>query len=88
MRWLLLATTLFVSTPANAQTTPYKLVILWGNSGISVVDYPSAARCDAARQALDRRKERERELRKVEKLPGGGMIVPAPWQMEMVCIPG
>jgi hypothetical protein len=76
-----------ISLPAFAQGTPFKLVILWKDS-IAVVDYPTAARCEAAKAVLERRKQQELEKRKPEFLPGGGMIIPEPWIMEMICIPG
>ena len=74
--------------PAFAQSAPFKLVILWGDSGVSVVDYPTAARCEAAKAALERRKDQEIEKRKPERTPGGGLIIPRPWIMETICIPG
>lgn len=75
------------SLPALAQSAPFKLVILWGDA-VTVVDYPTAARCEAAKAALERRKEQELEKRKPEFPPGGGIIMPRPWIMEMICIPG
>jgi hypothetical protein len=75
------------SFPAFAQGTPFKLVILW-NDSIAVVDYPTAERCEAAKVALERRKEQELKKRKPEFLPGGGMIISEGWKMEMICIPG
>ena len=48
------------SVPALAQSTPFKLVILWTDT-VAVVDYPTAARCEAAKVALERRKEQELE---------------------------
>jgi hypothetical protein len=76
------------SLPALAQIAAFKLVILWGDSGVYVVDYPTAARCKAAKAALERRKSQELERRKPEFPPGGGIIIPRPWIMEMICIPG
>jgi len=75
------------SVPALAQSTPFKLVILWTDT-VAGVDYPTAARCEAAKVALERRKEQELEKRKPEFPPGGGIIMPRPWIMEMICIPG
>ena len=84
---LYLALAAFIPEQANAQATPYKLVILWGDSGVAVVDYPSAARCQAAKTVLEERKVQERRVRQPQAAPGGGMIFRPPWQMEMVCIP-
>lgn len=75
------------SSTAFAQGAPFKLVILWDGS-VAIVDYPTAARCEAAKAALERRKEQELEKRKPEFTPGGGIIYPRPWIMEMICIPG
>jgi hypothetical protein len=75
------------SLPALAQSAPFKLIILWGDS-VAVLDYPSVARCEAAKAALEIRKEQELERRKPERTPGGGIIMPRPWIMEMICIPG
>lgn len=76
------------SVPALAQVAPFKLVILWGDSGVAVIEYPTATRCEAAKAVLEHRKAQELEKRKPEFPPGGGIIVPKPWVMEMICIPG
>ena len=88
MKALAIFAALLGASPVSAQAMPYKLVILWGNSGIAVVDYQSARSCETAKLTLERRKESELQLRQPKEVPGGGMIFPAPWQMEMVCIPG
>lgn len=56
----IIAATMFVATSANAQSvTSYKLIITWYQAGIVAVDYPSKARCEAAKlavmQAIERR---------------------------------
>ena len=79
---------LFAAAPVAAQSTPYKLLILWGNDGVEVVDYPSRARCEAALTVLQQRKQQEIAQRQPRDVPGGGMILSPPWQMEMLCIPG
>lgn len=53
MEYLLAAASLAIA-PAVQADGPYKLVITWYQS-IAVVDYPSKARCERAKQAvLDR----------------------------------
>lgn len=76
------------SSPALAQSAPFKLIILWGDSGVAIVDYPTGARCEAAKATLERRKNQELEKRKPERTLGGGLIIPKPWVMEAICIPG
>lgn len=87
MRWVVAA--LMCAAPASAQVqSAAKLVILWGNGGIAITDYPSVARCEIARRALRDRAEKEIANRAPKQLEGGGMIMSPPWQMETVCIPG
>lgn len=38
---------------AMAQALPYKLVISWYQSNLTVIDYPSKARCEAAAQVIN-----------------------------------
>ena len=54
MKWMAASLALLIATPAIAQSSPYKLIILRGNEGITTADYPSAARCEAARTAIQR----------------------------------
>ena len=42
----------FVAAPALAQSGPFKLVIAWYQSNLTVIDYPSQARCEQARKAV------------------------------------
>ncbi len=87
MKRVIVLLALLSSSPALAQGTPHKLIILWRES-IAVVDYPSLARCKAALVELERRKQSEEATRQPRSTPGGGVIVPAPWAMDMACIPG
>lgn len=49
----IIAVIMLAATSANAQTaTPYKLIITWYQAGIVAVDYPTKARCEAARLAV------------------------------------
>lgn len=88
MKPLIAAAALLLATPAIAQTSPYKLLILWGTSGVAIVDYPTIGRCEAALRVLERRKAEEVASRQPKRTEGGGVIFPPPWQMEMACIPG
>ena len=88
MKWAILLIGLLFSEPSAAQSTPYKLVMLWGSNGVAVVDYPSQSRCEAAAAALQRKRSKEAEQRAPRQAPGGGVIVSPPWQMEFFCLPG
>ena len=52
MRWLVAGLVLCWSNTAMAETIPYKLIITWYQSNVVVIDYPSAVRCAAARDAV------------------------------------
>ncbi|PKP64685.1 MAG: hypothetical protein CVT85_09855 [Alphaproteobacteria bacterium HGW-Alphaproteobacteria-7] len=84
----LMATFLLAATPANAQSVPYKLILIHGENGITVIDYPSAARCEAARSAIQRIVDQENKGKEPQILPGGGVIFPTLLIMKAYCIPG
>ncbi|WP_324741611.1 hypothetical protein U8326_00090 [Tsuneonella sp. CC-YZS046] len=44
---------------AFAQTTPYKLIITWYQSNLTVIDYPTKERCEAAAKAITVEVERQ-----------------------------
>ncbi len=69
----LMVTSLLAAAPANAQSVPYKLILLRGDNGITVTDYPSEARCEAARAAIQRLMAQENEGKEPQFLPGGGV---------------
>lgn len=74
---------------AHAQSgQPYKLLILRGTESIAVSDYPSAARCEAARVSIQRLMERENSGKEPRTLPGGGVFIPQRLTLESYCIPG
>lgn len=83
-----LVLTSLAASPLSAQAVPYKLLVMWGDSGVAVIDYPTKDRCEQAIAVLERRKQYEVEQRKPKRLEGGGVLIPNAWQMEMVCIPG
>lgn len=74
------------STPAFAQAAPYKLVIVWYQSSLTVIDYPSAARCEAARKAVMDEVKRRNEQADAEMPPGAVRIGRSP--NSAFCIPG
>ena len=74
-----------VSAPALAQTGPYKLVITWYQSSLTVIDYPSATRCEAARRAVIEEAKRRSDQAdadapagsiKVGRSPNGAFCIP------------
>lgn len=65
-----------------------KLIIFRPGGGIAVADYPTAARCEAARKALIALVDRENALRKPTPVTGGGVIIPNRLSAEAYCIPG
>lgn len=86
---IIAAVVLALSAPAHAQSPiPFKLVVLRGTDGIAMADYPSAARCEAAKEAILQLVARENQDKQVQRLPNGGMIIPKILRLEAFCIPG
>lgn len=69
------------------QTTPYKLVVAFDRGGVTVIDYPSAARCERARVAIYADFQ-ERLQRAQESTAPGAIVTGSPYHFEAVCIPG
>lgn len=89
MRLLVAAVALVLAAPVHAQgAQPHKLIVLRGNDGMAITDYPSAARCEAARAAIQRLIARENDGKHVERTPGGGLFIPNLLRLEAYCIPG
>lgn len=88
MRIFLLGLALIVSTASAQPGIPYKLVLTWSAGGVTVADYPSAARCAAAQRALEAEAERRKQRAQEQSERSGGMIVGGPWIVYGVCIPG
>lgn len=88
MKTLLAVVALLASAPSYGQSASTKLILTWSQGGIVVVDYPSAARCEQARQAIEA--ERERRVAEAERSAArrGGTLVGAPWAVYGICIPG
>lgn len=89
MKAVLLIALAALAAPASAQMPlPHKLVLTWSVGGITVVDYPSASRCAAAKRAVD--EERQRRIREAEDqaAQSGATLIGAPWVVSGFCIPG
>jgi hypothetical protein len=71
---------------ASAQTGAFKLVIVWHQSGLAVVDYPNAARCEAARKAVEAAAEKK-SRDTLATLPPGYERIGPPANLSF-CIPG
>jgi hypothetical protein len=86
MKALFAGLLLAISVPAVAQTAPFKLVISWHRSNLTVIDYPSLARCEQARKAVEAEvARRTREM--MAALPPGGQIIGGTANGAF-CIPG
>lgn len=69
-----------------AQVTPYKLVISWYQSNLTVLDYPTKGRCEAAASAVNDEVVR-RFVENLKKLPPGSVPV-GTTPNGAFCIPG
>lgn len=91
MRMKFLFATLLLAIPAGAtaqSSQPHKLILLHGQEGLAITDYPSAARCEMARVAIERLVEAENRNTEPRQLPGGGVIFPWALSLRAYCIPG
>jgi hypothetical protein len=85
-----LAMVLICALPTLAvaqQTQPYKLVIASSEGGITVVDYPSAIRCERARVAIEADMQRRTDEANARTAPGA-IITSYGWRARTLCIPG
>jgi hypothetical protein len=71
--------------PWDNYSGPYKLVISWYQSDLTIIDYPSRARCEAAAKAVSDEVTR-RSAEADAKFPGGTKIGTSP--NGAFCIPG
>lgn len=88
--WYLPALALTLASPALAQGTgPAKMLLIHSN-GIAVTDFPSRARCEAARAAIQRAiAANNANLPPPQTTPGGGTIMTLPTnQPKTLCVPG
>jgi hypothetical protein len=73
-------------TAALAQSEPYKLIITWYQSSNLEIDYPSLARCERAKMAVEREVDRRRREQESSMPPGSVTIGKSP--NGAFCIPG
>ena len=79
---------IFFSAPATAQQAmPFKLVVAFDRGGVTVVDYPSAARCERARVAIYSDFQERLDRSRANAAPGA-IITGSPYHFEAVCVPG
>ena len=77
-----------ITTPAMGQNAGAAKMIVLGNDGIAITNYPSMARCEAARAALQRLLEQENANNRPQTLPNGGVVFTLPLSLRTLCIPG
>lgn len=65
---------------------PFKLIITWHGSNLTVIDYPSFQRCDLARQAVAAEAERRQRASDAAMPAGSVRIGTSP--NGAFCIPG
>jgi len=75
-------------TKAPAFSGPAKMIIFSATGATTVIDYPTQARCDAARLVLQRLMVRENDSHPPQTLPNGGTITTLPLSARMLCFPG
>lgn len=86
IRAVAMAIALTAAVPAFAQAGPYKLIITWYQSNLTVIDYPSLARCEQARRAVEAEIERRAATSQAALPPGSITIGLSP--NGAFCIPG
>jgi hypothetical protein len=77
---------LALAIAAQAQVGPYKLVITWYQSDLTVIDYPSSARCEVARRAVEAEVARRQREGLAGQPPGTVIVGKSP--NGAFCIPG
>ena len=68
------------------QVRPAKLVVI--GQGIAITDYPSMARCEAARAYIARLIAEKNAGIETVHLPGGGVVTTLPLSLQSFCVPG
>ena len=89
MIWLLLAASVAQMEergPWDNYSGPYKLVITWYQSDLAVIDYPSRARCEKAKRAVEDEVARRKAESEATAPPGSVVIGKSP--NGAFCIPG
>lgn len=75
-----------IPTSAHAQSSQYKLITAWYQSNLTVIDYPSKDRCEAAARAVNA--ETARWLAESDALAPPGSIRISNGANTAFCIPG
>lgn len=79
-----------LASPAVAEAPVVAKMILLHGQGIAITDYPSMARCEAARSAIKRNfADRNEGIPPPTVMPGGGTLYTLPTPPpQTFCIPG
>lgn len=72
---------------AASPSASAKMIVMRGNEGVAVTDYPTLARCEAARATLIAIVTRFNDSHPPQQLPNGGVIVTSPYILSAVCLP-
>lgn len=80
------ATLTVIPDAALAQAAPFKLVISWYQSDLTVIDYPTKDRCDAAARAVNAEIARRLAEADAQAPPGSVRVGTGP--NGAFCIPG
>ena len=78
---------LLMMLAAAEQVTPYKLIVAFDRGGATVVDYPNAARCERAREAIYADFQARLDRSRANATPGA-ITTGSPYHFEAVCVPG
>ena len=68
-------------------TGPAKLIVTWYQSNVTVIDYATAARCEAGRKAVQMEADRRSQQAIAEARSSGGQIIGSS-PNGAFCIPG
>ena len=71
---------------ALAQGSPYKLIVSWYQSNLTVIDYPNKERCETAAKAVNTEVARRVALSDAQAPPGSIRLGGSP--NGAFCIPG
>lgn len=72
---------------SSSASTPAKLIVMRGETGVAVTDYPTLARCESARAKLVAMVREYNASHPPEQLPNGGVIYTVPLNLSAICLP-
>lgn len=81
------ASVTWATAAAAQQASPYKLIVASSEGGVTAIDYPSAARCERAKQTIEAEMKRRNDEAR-NNLPPGAILTNYGWQARAICIPG